>query len=183
LSALLLNSTDSAEAGVAPLVAVLHQLAELLGAVSDEQYVMKPAAVVKSSIGGHVRHCLDHVDTLLQGARIGAMNYDDRQRGTDVETNRHAALREMERQTQELIELRDFPLDHTIRLRTLLVVDQPSLVVETSLGRELAFVLSHTIHHNALVGVIARLAGVSVPERFGYAPSTLAHRDKRICAR
>ncbi len=55
--------------------------------------------------------------------------------------------------------------------------------VETTVGRELAFVLSHTIHHNALIGVMAAMLGVPVPDRFGYAPSTLVHLEKRACAR
>ncbi len=59
----------------------------------------------------------------------------------------------------------------------------PSIAVPTSLGRELAFVMSHTIHHNALIGVIAKLLGIDVPERFGYAPSTLAYLETRRCAR
>jgi hypothetical protein len=55
--------------------------------------------------------------------------------------------------------------------------------VETTVGREFAFVLSHTVHHNALIAVIAKLLGVQVPERFGYAPSTLAYLEHRRCAR
>jgi uncharacterized damage-inducible protein DinB len=59
----------------------------------------------------------------------------------------------------------------------------PAVEVETSVGRELAFVLSHTIHHNALIGVMAMLLGAPLPDRFGYAPSTIAHLEKRSCAR
>jgi hypothetical protein len=49
-------------------------------------------------------------------------------------------------------------------------------------GRELAFVLSHTVHHNALIAVMALTLGVSIPDRFGYAPSTIAHLEKVACA-
>jgi uncharacterized damage-inducible protein DinB len=55
--------------------------------------------------------------------------------------------------------------------------------VETTVGRELAFVLSHTVHHNALIAVMARTLGVPVPDLFGYAPSTIAHLEKAACAR
>jgi len=55
--------------------------------------------------------------------------------------------------------------------------------VETTVGRELAFVLSHTVHHNALIAVMAKTLGVPVPERFGYAPSTIVHLEKTACAR
>ena len=59
----------------------------------------------------------------------------------------------------------------------------PPTEVETTAGRELAFVLSHTIHHNALIDVMARTLGVPVPDRFGYAPSTIAHLEKAACVR
>jgi uncharacterized damage-inducible protein DinB len=69
-----------------------------------------------------------------------------------------------------------------LRLRTMVSSAGDLIKTETSLGRELAFVLSHTIHHNALISVMAMLMGVSVPERFGYAPSTIAYLEKGQCA-
>ena len=62
-------------------------------------------------------------------------------------------------------------------------VDLPPVDVPTSPGRELAFVLSHTVHHNALIRVMVKLLGADVPADFGYAPSTLAHRKARTCVR
>ena len=50
--------------------------------------------------------------------------------------------------------------------------------------RELDFLLSHTVHHQALTAIICRLVGVEVDEEFGVAPSTLRHRERlRSCAR
>jgi hypothetical protein len=46
----------------------------------------------------------------------------------------------------------------------------------------LAFVLSHTIHHNAIIGVMANTLDIPLPARFGYAPSTIAHQEKVACA-
>lgn len=184
MNAVLCQESEAlARVGVEPLISVLRQLAALLHAASDDQYTMKPVGVVNSSIGGHVRHCLDHVDALLAGICIGDMSYDDRQRGTDVESCRLAALQAIERQEQELHGILHLSIDHPIRLKVLMAATAPSILVETSLGRELAFVMSHTVHHNALIGVIAKVLGINVPERFGYAPSTLAHLEKKRCAR
>lgn len=169
--------------GLESLVAVLGQLRDLLRSMTDEQYVAKPGGVISSSVGGHVRHCLDHVDSLLSGIGDGAMSYDDRRRGTDVETCRSAALAAIKRQTRQLSDLFAFSPDWRIRLEVLLAANGLRVVVDTSLGRELVFVMSHTVHHNALIGVIAKLLGVAVPDRFGYAPSTLAYQDKGRCAR
>ncbi len=176
------SDADHLPAAIRPLVAIVRQLAEVVEAMTDQQYTTKPVGVVPSSIGGHVRHCLDHVDALLAGIERGAIDYDQRQRGTAIETSRQAALDAMRRQEWQLLALARYPEDHPLRLSVMLTSSQSPLRVETSLGRELAFVLSHTIHHNALIGVMAKLMGLPVPDRFGYAPSTLAYLQKAVCA-
>ena len=40
------------------------------------------------------------------------------------------------------------------------------------------FLLSHTVHHYALIGAILRLSGVEPPAGFGLAPSTLRHQQQ-----
>ena len=168
---------------VVPLVGVLRQTAALLESLTDEQYARKPVGVVPSSIGGHVRHCLDHVEALLRGAGDGLLDYDRRERGTDVERSRTAALETMRRQECQLL---SFPWPegrHPLHLSVLVSPDAPPTVVVSSLDRELAFALSHTIHHGALIAVMAKLLGVPVPPDFGYAPSTLAHGRRAECVR
>jgi uncharacterized damage-inducible protein DinB len=139
--------------------------------------------VASSSVGAHVRHCLDHVEALLTGVECGEIDYDRRQRGTDVESDRDAALRVLRRQERRLLDFDPYPESLPLRLSTTIASMLPPIVVDTTLGRELAFVLSHTVHHNALIAVVARAVGVAVPERFGYAPSTIAHLERTPCAR
>jgi uncharacterized damage-inducible protein DinB len=168
---------------VLPLVAVLRQVSAVLHAMSDEQYRRKPVGPVSSNVGGHVRHCRDHLDALLNALETGAINYDLRQRGTDIETCRAAALESLVRQERQLLA---FPADSEewpLRLTILVSSALPPLEVGTTVGRELAFVLSHTIHHNALIAVMAQTLGVPLPERFGYAPSTISYLETTACAR
>src|SRR5262249_15494135 len=153
------------------LIAALDQLRDLIEALTDGQYARKPVGVVSSNVGGHVRHCLDHVESLLAGVPTGRLDYDRRQRGTEVQTRRRAALDVTARQTRQLLALTGSPWHRPLRLSALLDSAGEPVEVRTSLGRELAFVLSHTVHHNALIAVIAKTLGVSLPERFGYAPS------------
>lgn len=165
------------------LVAILRQLARLLDAMTDAQYQARPVGAVPSSVGSHVRHCLDHVDALLHGAATGHIDYDQRQRGTAVETSRTAALEALCRQEQQL---RDLPPEASLwplRLTALVSPSAPPVTVTSSVGRELVFVLSHTIHHNALIAVMSRTLGVPTPERFGYAPATLAYQERTTCVR
>jgi uncharacterized damage-inducible protein DinB len=168
---------------VRPLVGLLHQLFDLVESLTAEQYARKPVGVVASSVGGHVRHNLDHVAALLRGLRCGEVNYDHRDRGTDVERDRLAALGEILRLEAELAEVPWGEVPHLLTLAALVAPDLPPARVVTSPERELAFVVSHTVHHNALIGVMVKLLGAEVPAEFGYAPSTLAHQRSRACVR
>jgi uncharacterized damage-inducible protein DinB len=170
-------------AAILPIVAVLRQLADVIRAMTDEQYRRKPVGVVSSNVGGHVRHCLDHVEAVLAGQEEGELSYDHRQRGTDVETNREVALDVIRRLERQLLAFPPHAESRPLRLSVMVSSGLPPTEVQTTVGRELAFVLSHTVHHNALIDVMARTLGVPVPDRFGYAPSTIAHLEKFACAR
>jgi hypothetical protein len=165
------------------MVGLLRQLGELLGRLGDEQYVRKPVGVVPSSVAGHVRHCLDHFEALLAALETGWLDYDDRRRGTDVERCRSAALAALRRLEGRLLQMRWPEPDQPLRLTALLSPGSPPVEVVSSVGRELAFVLSHTIHHNSLVGTMVALLGIEAPARFGYAPATIAYHEGRACVR
>jgi uncharacterized damage-inducible protein DinB len=170
-------------AAILPIVAVLRQLADVIRAMTDEQYRRMPVGVVSSNVGGHVRHCLDHVEALLAGIEEGELTYDHRRRGTEVETSRDAALAVIRRQERQLFAFPPHPERRPLRLSAMVSSSLPPTEVETTVGRELAFVLSHTVHHNALIAVMALTLGVPVPDRFGYAPSTIAHLERAACVR
>jgi hypothetical protein len=170
-------------APVPPLVAVLRQLERLIESMTDEQYRARPLGALSGPVGGHVRHCLDHIAALLAGVERGEADYDTRQRGTDVETCRAAALAAIRRQSSGLLDLPAGIEGRPLWLSVLVSPGSPAVAVETTVGRELAFLLSHTIHHNALIGILAAALGVAVPGHFGHAPSTLAHLEATACVR
>jgi uncharacterized damage-inducible protein DinB len=172
---------DQVRFAVEQLVATQRELGRVVDSLSDAQYRQKPVGVVPSSIGGHIRHCLDHVESLLVAVRTGQLNYDDRQRGTDVETSRRAALVAIERHERALTRVACLSDGFPLQMTALLTPALPPVTVTTSLGRELAFVLSHTVHHSALVAAMVKLLGQDVPERFGYAPATIAHLERSPC--
>jgi uncharacterized damage-inducible protein DinB len=157
------------------LVAVLDQLAALVGALTDEQYTARPAGVPASTIGGHVRHNLDHMAALLGGLQAGRLDYDRRERGTAVERDRAAAVTQADRLRAELLAFPWTAAPASLPLSALVAPGLPATEVRTTPEREVVFVLSHTVHHNALIAVIARLVGADPPADLGYAPSTLAH--------
>jgi hypothetical protein len=166
-----------------PLVALLRQLRSVIEKLTDGQYTQKPVGVVPSSVGGHVRHCLDHVRALLSATETGELNYDLRRRGTPVESSRCCALSEIDELCAELRSLRSDVFDCSLVMSVMMNCDAEPIDVWTTVGREMAFTLSHTIHHNALVAAMVKTLGGWLPERFGYAPSTPRSRDESACAR
>lgn len=174
---------EAFESAVWPLVALLGQLKGLILQLNDQQYAAANVCAVEGTIGAHVRHCLDHVRTLAKGRTNRQLDYDSRERGTDVETSRLAAVRTIDVLLNDVKNWADAPIDTPLTLSTMLDADRPAVNVPTSFGRELSFVISHTVHHNAMIGAIARAQGAELPARFGYAPSTIAFQNQSQCVR
>jgi uncharacterized damage-inducible protein DinB len=140
--------------------------------VSTEIYTARPIAEVSGSVGEHVRHALDHIAALLARPPAAMLTYDRRQRGTDVETDPSAALRQILRLKAALVLCAARSHDEPLQVVSMVSGSGESLTSWSTLGRELAFVVSHTIHHQAMIALLLSFQGLQAPERFGYAPST-----------
>jgi uncharacterized damage-inducible protein DinB len=163
-----------------PLLALLDQIDRLIAAVTDAQYVRADFGTVEGSIGAHVRHGLDHVRALVACRESGRINYDERDRGTPIETDREAARAAIRDLSRGMDSLKPADLERAVRITAMLAPDLSPVEFRSTLGRELSFVISHTIHHNAILGVFARSMNVEIPSDFGYAPSTVAHRAQSV---
>ena len=161
---------------------VMGQLRDAVASLDDEQYTRKRLGVFDSSIGGHVRHCLDHAAALAAASGANDLDYDRRERETVVENDRQAALREFERVDTALAALADVNTDQPIQLTCTVCGDGSDVTTPSSIGREIVFVLSHTVHHNALIAGMMRQLGLSVASDFGFAPATLAYLSGKSCA-
>jgi len=168
-------ATKTQTVAALPLIALLEELTEVIARLPDSQYAQKPVGVVESSVGGHVRHCLDHVKALIDAVVTGELNYDDRRRGTLVESSPRIACETIDMLIRELCAISEDDLDQPITLTALLCPEEPAVRVQSSIGRELVYVIAHTVHHNALIGAMVKTLGGWLPPRFGYAPSTLKH--------
>jgi len=157
----------------------LRQGETLLAEISDATYTRKVAVAFNASIGGHYRHCLDHFATLLEAVVAVALNYDHRERGTLVETDRFAALNA----TRELLAAYE-KLNPDFLARPLNVTCKTSYstsgsqVSSSTVGREVMYAVAHAVHHYALIGVMAGIMGVELPAGFGVAPATLKHQSE-----
>jgi hypothetical protein len=166
-----------------PLLELLHQMRKMIYQLDDVDYARPAPGRSSGGIGGHVRHCLDHVSALLAGTRTGVCAYDRRTRGTDVETSRCAAVCVIADLTGELLRLHPSMLDGNVEVETQIDPSGAMITTRSSLAREVAFVVSHTIHHNAIVGQMMQARGLEVGPRFGLAPSTPSEQESRACAR
>jgi len=162
--------------GVDPMVQLLKQLRDLAAGLDAERYNLKPESTKCGAIGGHIRHTLDHVGAWLCGVNQETINYDDRERGTDIETNPQTAVKVIDRYMDRLAKIEPASLLEGVAVFTSMTSDGALMRLPSTHARELAFVFSHTVHHNAIIGTIARAQGVELPDNFGTAPSTIAYR-------
>jgi uncharacterized damage-inducible protein DinB len=175
---------DTTNVPALALAGCLMDMATLLDGTSDPDYLSRPDGGVSGSVGAHVRHCLDHVRALLDAAAGGVLSYDRRERDPAVEHGRMQGILALNQQRERLVAMVGRAADQPVRLEALVDGAGGTVEVSSSLGRELVFMLQHTIHHQAIVALLLAGRGVAIPSRFGYAPSTLRRRaELPTCAR
>lgn len=151
---------------------LLDDLAAVLVETTPGLYTSRPAEKVSGSIGEHVRHTLDHIGAFLAIGPLAALSYDRRERGTSIETDPSAALRQIFWLKAALKQQSARDLDEPVQVASVISASGSSVTGWSSRARELAFVVSHTVHHQAIIALLLAFHGLTVPGRFGYAPST-----------
>jgi uncharacterized damage-inducible protein DinB len=158
---------------VPALKAQLHTLRSTVQDLPGELFRAR-GGHASGSIGEHVRHSLDHVRALLALNEGDELTYDARLRGTPVETHPEVAAAEIDRLCEGLVTLESAPPQRLIRLHLIAEAGRRPSELTSTLGREVVFVVQHTIHHCALIALLLERRGLTTPARFGYAPSTPA---------
>ena len=132
------------------------------------------------AVGPHLRHIIEHYLALVKAlaSRDRCVCYDARDRDPRIQTDPAATLAALEQLSDSFEALAQ---DQGLNLQTPLVTKllagargEIELTVETTLGRELLFLSSHTVHHFAPLGQYCRNAGVELGHDFGKAPATMA---------
>jgi len=165
---------------LAAAIAILDQGADLLRALPAATYTRKVPAVFDASIGGHIRHCLDHFLSLLRDLGASEVNYDHRQRDPRVENEPDFARALTLQLRALLLELSEETLARPVTARCEVSYSHGhSPATGSSFGRELVYAIAHAIHHYALIAVMARLMGAELPAHFGVAPSTVAYERRK----
>lgn len=155
----------------------LESLAALVHRLTDADY-LRPVPPCEAGIGSHVRHVLDHYDALLDGLGAGRIDYDLRERDPATERDRGTALARIDALRTAIRTLAARPGDGPLRV-CLDCGTGGRLPAASTLSRELQFLVSHTVHHDALIAAAARALGVEPEQGFGIAPSTLKANASR----
>ncbi len=158
------------------LLEVLKELEKLLTSLSKKDYILENSS---SSIGAHVRHCIEHVEEFLKGCQTGRINYDKRKRDKALETSSSLALEKVQTLKKKLKNLqksnsfkkKDLVLDFILHEKE----QFRYLSCPSNLSRELLFLFQHTLHHLALLDLMLKERKIDI-FLLSQAPSTLAYR-------
>ncbi len=151
------------------------QLRSIILQLSHHDFSEKLEVLNYSSIGQHVRHVLEFYLCLSKGLTIGHVDYDKRVRNLSLETDPSYAIMVLDELSAIFCceEIEDVTLINSIEYNGLL------LDANSSVSRELIYLIEHSIHHYAIIGIALRshLNYVNIPENFGIAYSTTKHRQ------
>ena len=156
----------------------LDQGLELLEALDDHLYCACDDHG-HACVGAHLRHVLDCYRCFLKGIDDGeaTVDYDARERNPDLEKDPRIARQSIQEVRAALEQLPDSQRQQQVRVRVDAAAWNEDAWTLSTVGRELQFLLSHTVHHYALIAMTLRGVGFEPGAGFGVAPSTLEYRD------
>lgn len=161
--------------GVDAHVRVLEQGSRLLALVDAQQY--RAVSGCGFSIGAQFRHLLDHYLCFLAGWPHGVVDYARRARDARLEACPETARLVHDEIIRDLVALPEADMPVGVRCDE---QGRPAAIAPSSLYRELDFLLSHTVHHHALIAVLCADMSVPLAPDFGVAPATLRFREQRV---
>ena len=165
--------------GIDPLIDENAELltagAGVMTAIAPELYRAGHDCATRGGVGKHFRHILEFYEQLIQ-RQDGTVDYQLRQRDPRVEQDAAYAAELVTQVVSLLDQMRGLSSDTLLTVVTEVYgADGAPVRTASTLGRELAALASHTVHHYAIVAMLLRQGGVTPPEGFGIAPSTLRH--------
>ncbi len=164
-------------------IAFLHQGIALLENIEDHIYQNDHHTYFQNGVGKHFRHVLDHYGNFFDGIITG-IDYDARERDPRLESDRAFAIEKSQENINALTHLENrldlFEKPISIKCNEGIDNCAENLWSESNLKRELSFLISHTVHHYAMIALILRIQGSNPPADFGIAPSTLKHQEMTL---
>lgn len=167
---------------------LIRQGLAVLGDLDGDLYCSPLPDAGLSGIGGHFRHCIDFYERFLAclAEDNPRLDYDSRDRDEQLERCPSTASARLEQVVRRLETLVPGAARRELLIKSDAVGESAASTVwaRSTVERELQVLLSHTVHHYALIAVALRLHGLEVDPEFGVAPSTLRYwQEQRACAR
>jgi uncharacterized damage-inducible protein DinB len=154
-------------------ISLLSQVRTLVNQLDDATFATNPKDFGPHRVGSHLRHVLEFYECFLNGLPSGRIDYDARQRDITIEKSRRAAIARI---GGIIRHLEGEALSEGATLSVRMENAEADAFLNSSVGRELQALSSHTIHHFALIAVTLRLHGRHVDPDFGMSPSTLRYQ-------
>ena len=160
-------------------VLVLTQLQQMLDQMNDQEYSKKLRILNENTIGKHVRHILELYECLVTGTPQQSVNYDKRERNTALEEDVLFALAKIAEIKEAVLLMEDKPFT----LWAAFHQDKDLMhKIDSSVFRELAYNIEHSIHHMAIIkmALLVDFPLVQTAEEFGIAPSTIKYHQQCV---
>ena len=150
----------------------LSENIELLRQLTNDEFCKKNPELSQATIGEHMRHIIELMGCLLDNYEQGIINYDNRNRNIQIQSDVNCAISILEKQLT-IIDKQNKQLS---LIHNCFSTEE---VLPTNYFRELLYNLEHSIHHQALIKVaLHSLPNIKIPSSFGVAPSTLEYRKQ-----
>ena len=156
------------------LSSCLGQVETILDIIDKDSSDRAETTYRNRSLGKHVRHIIDHILAFKAAEKSGLLDYDRRNRGSDIEVNWETAREFLAGVREWLVnaEPRCLPLRVKSEIDCLASVSE---LFESNSDRELLYLINHTIHHIAYMRLLMEREGYQLPEHIGLSPSTASY--------
>ncbi len=152
----------------------LKENIELLRQLSNDEFCKKNPELSQATIGEHMRHIIELMGCLLDNYEEGIINYDNRNRNIQIQSDVNYAISILEKQLT-IIDKQNKQLS---LIHNCFSAEE---VLPTNYFRELLYNLEHSIHHQALIKVaLYNFLHITISDSFGVAPSTLEYRKQCV---
>lgn len=134
------------------------------------------------NIGKHLRHVYDHFIAVMNGSASGDINYNLRNRDSMIERDINASYQQLAALVT-WVENLAAPAEEVVQVISEVdCAKEQSQTFTSTLGRELLYLINHTIHHLAFIKLLLSHQNIMLPEAIGLAPSTASYlRTHPLC--
>lgn len=156
------------------------QVLEIVTAIAAEPDTLRDQLYQNVGIGRHVRHVTDHFLCLQHGAQSSAIDYNQRNRESEVERDPNAARAQIIALMKWTESLTAAQLEAAVTVHAeILLTETFDKTFHSTFAREILYLINHTIHHAAYIKLLAARDGLLLSADIGIAPATASFQRQQ----